>query len=98
VSSYKGDDCWSVSRDEFMADMKAGAVLNWWKFGPMYYQPGTRRECHPRRDTARKAIERGDLIKLPYLNQSQRQCGMARYGISDVKAAIAATAGEKGAG
>jgi hypothetical protein len=76
----KGDNCWSVTRAEFMRDMKAGAELNWSDFGPMYYQPDTRLECHPRRDTARKAIESGELVQLPYLNETQRQCGMARFG------------------
>src|SRR5207249_4410524 len=50
---HKGENCFSVTADEFFAHMEAGAVLWWNKLGPLYNVPRPGRdslECHPRRD------------------------------------------------
>lgn len=82
---HKGEDCWSVSREELLAHMRAGAVLWWSKYGPHYRDPASRRECHPRRDTVRKLLDAGTLVESPDANEVQRRCGMYTYRLAQPK-------------
>lgn len=83
--THKGESCYSVTRAELLDAMRGGAVLWWWKFGPMVGVPMTAgttwpvNELHPRRDTVMRLIERGVLVKSHDANEVQRQCGMATY-------------------
>jgi hypothetical protein len=80
--THKGDDCYSVTRDELLEALGAGAYLTWWKFGPMAYDKRGGhpwKELHPRRDTVLKLIRDGVLIPSDDANSVQRECGMQTY-------------------
>lgn len=80
----KGEGCYSCTRGELLAAMKVPDAFLWGsKHGPWMQTP--RGELHPRRDTVRKLIRDGELVQLPYFNETQRQCGMARYGLGDTR-------------
>ena len=79
----KGDNCWSINREELMAVLRAGGVLWWWKGGPMVSdcraQTHPRPELHPRRDTVRRLIDEGVLVESPHANKVQRECGATTF-------------------
>lgn len=76
----KGDGCFSVTREELLVAMRAGAVLWTSSYGPSLHD-ASGSELHPRRDTVRRLISDGVIVESSVANQVQRSCGMRTYSI-----------------
>ncbi len=71
------NNCYSCTAAELLAALRKGKPLCWYNLGPFIYDGP--RELHPRRDTVRRFIERGILVKSEDANATQRECGMVTY-------------------